>query len=298
MISTETFYSSYLEDYNGYKLLMLTSILKNLERFENDYFSEVDGYKRDHFSLVLKTEIHQSYFHSIETLFELIFALLPENEVITDHQIQYRLANSNWKKNYNTIRKISQDRNELNFLDEKISLSDNIHISKGHYIFYFGLYGNSKIQPELLNEIPLSLENIKSGLFVLAKDFTNRDIYNSYKHGLRLIPALKNIYLLERKTMQEVVKFDLSNSITFMTVNEKEKSIKYTTKNFDIWRDIELSKFAIGLISNIINLRRASLNLGEEQFPINTYPTDNFEVVDKGTNDLKEFSYVIKRNTK
>jgi hypothetical protein len=298
MISTETFYSSYLEDYNAYKLLMLTSILKNLERFENDYFSEVDGYKRDNFSLVLKTEIHQSYFHSVETLFELIFALLPENEVVTDNQILYRLANSDWKKNFNTIRKISQDKNELNFLDEVVSLSDNIQISKGHYVFYFGLYRNSKIQPELLNAIPISLENIKCGLFILAKDFTNRDIYNSYKHGLRLIPALKNIFLLDRKTMQEIVKFDLSNSITYMTVNEKDKSIKYTTKNYDIWRDIELSKFAIGLISNIINLRRASLRVGEEQFPIHTYPTDNFDVVDKGTNDLKEFSYMIKQNRK
>lgn len=277
---------------------MLTSILRNLERFEKDYFSEVDGYKRDNFSLVLNTEIHQSYFHSVETLFELVFALLPDNEELTDNQILYRLANSDWKKNFNTIRRISKDKNELNFLDEIISLSDNIQISKGHYIFYFGLYGKSKTQPELLNAIPISLENIKSGLFILAKDFTNRDLYNSYKHGLRLIPALKNVFLLDRETMQEIVKFDLGNSITYMTVNEKDKSIKYTTKNYDIWRDIELSKFTIGLISNIINLRRASLRLGEEQFPIHTYPTDNFDVVDKGTNDLKEFSFMIKQNTK
>lgn len=296
MISTETFYSSYQEDYNAYKLLMLTSILKNLEQFENGFFSEVDGYKRDDFSLVLKTEIHQLYFHSVEILFELIFALLPENEEIKDYQILYRLANSNWKKNFNTIKKISQDKNVLSFLDEVVSLSDNIQISKGHYIFYFGLYGNCKIQPELLCAIPKSVENIKSGLFVLAKDFTNRDEYNSYKHGLRLIPALKNISLLERNTMQQVVNFDFSNSLSFMTVNEKDESIKYTTKNFDTWRDIELSKFAIGLISNIINLRRASLKLGDDQFSINTYPTDNFDIVDKGTNDLKEFNYVIKRN--
>ena len=40
--------------------------------------SNIEGYNEKDFRRVIKGEIRQTYFHSIETLFELIFALEPQ----------------------------------------------------------------------------------------------------------------------------------------------------------------------------------------------------------------------------
>ena len=276
---------------------MYSSILKDIEKFENEFIPNVSGYKREDYKTVLITEIRQTYYHTIETLFELIFALLPDSGNFYDNIIQYRLSNSNWRKNYNCIEKIAENIKELEFLDSKVKISQDTEVTKGHYLFYYGVNKeNQKIEKGLIESIPHSLIHIKKGIQYLAKDFTQREEYNSYKHGLRLVPALKNIYLFDKKTRTEVGKFDLSNSMTFMTIDKKDESITYTTKNIDTWRDIEFSKFALYLISNIINLRRASLKVGKEKFRIYTFPNDNFEKMDKGDTSFKQFSYQIKNN--
>lgn len=95
MIDKNTFYSSYLYDYFGYKLFLYSITLWNLEQFENNScINNQRGYKRRDLEILLKSEIRQTYFQSIETLFELIFALKPKGTILFDNDIHYRLADS------------------------------------------------------------------------------------------------------------------------------------------------------------------------------------------------------------
>ena len=70
MFSDIDFYSAYQYDYYVYKISLLQSILKKPESFKNDFLDgNLDGFILEDFIRVLKSEIRQSYFHNIETLF-------------------------------------------------------------------------------------------------------------------------------------------------------------------------------------------------------------------------------------
>lgn len=297
LINKSTFYSSYLHDYFGYKLFLYSNTLFAIGKFENDSgIHKKRGYKRKQLEVVLKSEIRQTYFQSIEALFEIIFALKPEGKKLFDDEIHMRLANSNWRKNYKSIEKIATDINELNFFDEFINISNIGDVSIGKHLFFFGVNPKStKLPKEFINSIPGSIENIKKGLQIFAKDFTKRDEYNSYKHGVRIIPAFKSLTLVDADNMKSLENFDLSDSMTYIVTNDKGLKTTYKTRIFETKRDFELCKLATMLISNIISLRKASLKLGDKEVAIYSFPFDNFDDIEKSNLKIQNLSYTIQK---
>lgn len=85
------FYQVYMKDYHKIKATYLINIIRNNEKFQKELFEEeFPSIKEDDFIKTLKSDLRQTYFHSIETFFELFFALIPkENNIYDDKNIMF-----------------------------------------------------------------------------------------------------------------------------------------------------------------------------------------------------------------
>jgi len=257
IITPELFYKNYQVNYFDYKQLTLKAALESPE--EETMRGQVLGYDKSDYKRTLKSSIRQVYFHSIETLMELVFALMPNKEgIIEDDKIYFNLLNS--KHAYKKLEKHVENNFEV--LDKKVFVGDK-EITLGHYIFYHGFYVIEKKE-----NIEESLEAIKIGLTSLAKDFIDRDEYNSYKHGLRVLPTLMKFKLAREDDLSTLKEWDLSDSMSYYKRTKNTNEIKISTKVFDTKRDIEMTSVCSNLIWNIITLRRYRFCQQKEEFKI------------------------------
>jgi hypothetical protein len=295
------FYSTYLLDYHGIKSNYIKKILDNLDKYEKEFFDEpLDEEEKQRFRLTLKSDLRQTYFHAIETFFELFFSLDPKtHKEIDDKKILFRLTNSNWTKNYERIKNISTGDITLDYFNEKILVNDK-EISIGQYLFYKGFYSFENIQPEFFKELQQSLLAIQYGIKILAQDFVNREEYNAYKHGLRIIPAIKSFMLADAKTMEIKIKWDLNDSMSFYLPTKDPNEINVVTKLFDMDRDYLMTTFCSNLIKHLIFYRRLGLNLKRDlekykQIPIPIFGIDPIDNCNKTNVEIQDIVYSIKR---
>ena len=66
---------------------------------------------------------------------------------------------------------------------------------------------------DTIKSIKNSYKGIAKGILILAKDFSDRDEYNAYKHALRIYPSMQKLIFADHKTLKERISFDLSNSM-------------------------------------------------------------------------------------
>lgn len=301
MFDPKIFYASYLHDYHKFKSILLKSILENPAKYETEFFGEILG-KEDHkaFQLSLKSDLRQNYFHGIETFFEIFFTLTPSDSLAFDDiNILYNLANSNWHKNFEKIKKIATGELSLDFLSKKISFQGH-EITIGHYLYYFGLIGVKSI-PNLEVKISESVDAIKHGIKIIASDFIDRDEYNSYKHGLRVIPALSELIMLDPKTKEIKIKWSLDDSMSFFCKTKNENEIKLKTKVFDSDRDFHLTHFCSNMISNMIYTRKTSFYKEDfikkgEKIAIAFFGKKEIDECNKINVPIQDFVYKITRN--
>lgn len=304
MFDIKDFYSFYQYDYHIYKLVTLKQILDNTDKFEKEFLTgAITGFEKVDFQRTIKSEIRQSYYHAIETTFELIFALIPSNGQTNETEVLFKLSTSEWRQNNDRIRKIAEDSDGLEFLEKQIKVHENgkvndIQISIARFLFYFGIIpGNKSIPKKYLKLIEPSLKAIKLGLKIIAKDFIQRGEYNSYKHGLRIVPALKHFYILNSETQKSILDWDLSDSMTYISLDSKKEEIKFTTTVFDTDRDIKMTLFCSNLISNLILLRKAGLNKfkKDEKVPILFFDEEEVSNVSKSGVSLQNLVYKMTR---
>lgn len=255
------FYQTYLDDYHKIKASVLSKILEDLSKYEVDFFGyELDAEGRGAFEKTLKSDLRQTYFHSIETFFEIFFTLNPKGKThFDDVNILINLTNSDWRKSYNKIEEIASENKALDFLDEMIEFN-NQKVSIGHYLFYFGTFGWENSKPGFMDKLNESIDAIKFGIRIIAKDFVDRDEYNSYKHGLRLIPVAAEIAFGEPDTFEKIVSWDLKDSMSFYGKTKSKDEVKIITKLFDSKRDCQMIIFCSNMISNMIFFRNIALN--------------------------------------
>lgn len=266
MISDPTlFYDFYLSDYHAAKAKYLKYILENLAKVEADVFKNALKEKeRDQFRLTVKSDLRQTYFHAIETFFEIFFALNPKNKThYDDESLMFNLTNSNWGQNYKKIAEIADGTYSLDFLSDEIQVG-SYKVSIGNYIFYMGLFDKNKY-PTLENDIQGSIEAVQYGMKILAKDFVQREEYNAYKHGLRIIPAFKKLMLADLKTLEVKHEWDLTDSMSFYTPTKNPDVITSVTKLFDSERDFQMTLFCSNLISHMIFYRKIAMNKDKQK---------------------------------
>lgn len=252
MINRDLFYSNFQVNYFDYKQGSLSYLLENYSKVGLD--KSIIEYKENDYVIAIRSDIRQTYFQAIETVFEIFFALLPDkNGKITDRIIE-RITLSDLP--YSKIQNIAQNDNSLDFLDKELVYSDNVSISFGEFVFYYGL---NKLE-NIRCDFPSSIEAIKLALLILAREFSDRKEYNSYKHGLRILPALQKFAVCDVDTMQEQLSWDLNGSMTFYSYDKKNKETTYTTKIFDSERDIRMTSICSYLIWNMIKFRDVAFN--------------------------------------
>src|SRR5450759_5251940 len=94
---------------------------------------------------------------------------------------------------------------------KEIKLFHEKTVSLGEYVFYYNVTATG----DYVDKIKVSLEAIKSGLYALAKEFSDRKEYNSYKHGLRLVQAMNFLKIARADNLNQIANFDLSDSLTY-----------------------------------------------------------------------------------
>ena len=261
MVNDKLFYSQYLKEYHAVKAIYLKTLFNNHEKLNEELkkFEFLQSFT-DNTRFIIQADMRQNYFHCIETFFELFFAFLPNNGVIPDHhKIIKNLVKSNWTKNYKLIQEIADGAFSLDILDEHIDFLD-YNVSIAQYLFYPGMFDRSKFPDDFFKQVNQSIIAIKASIKALAADFSQREEYNAYKHGIRIFPTYKSIHLVDANTMKAQAAWDLSNSVSFYTFNDKLKETKITTKVFDFERDFLMTRLASNLIFTLINYRDIMIN--------------------------------------
>lgn len=248
-------------DYFLFKQATYKNILDNFDKIGDVVLFDVQDYSKDDYFKTLKSSIRMTYFHAIETLFELIFAIeqgvLKEINEHQDELILQRLASSDFRRNFERIEEIgSEQQLELDKLDVIFRFKTvNEPISLLRYIFYYTLTPDkTTFDKSYWDKMEESLKAIKSVLITLAKDFSDRKEYNSYKHGLRILPLSRKFQAFKNDTNKEIINLDFSDSMTFIHQHKNELSI--ITKAFDTERDFKMTIVVSYLIANIINIRK------------------------------------------
>lgn len=250
----QVYYQAFPADYHKFKVITLKKILEDLDKYELEFFDrKLDKDQSKKFELTLRSEIRQAYFHCSETLFELINALCPESDGTT-HELNIlpRLTNAKTTAAYDRASDIVNSESGLVFLD-KIHNNIDYPVTIGHFLFFYGIAHILPADERLI--IDRSLKSIKILIKNIAKTLSDREEYNSYKHGLRLIPSVKEFGIYS-KDLQESIKFDLSKSVSYYSKTKNPDEVIIKTKVQDTERDIEMTMLCSRLISNIIECRR------------------------------------------
>ncbi len=298
------FYQTYQKDYHKVKAIYLKKMLDNLPKYGEEFFGkELDQDDLIEFRRTLKSDLRQTYFHSIETFFELFFALNPKGkQEYDDESVLFALTNSNWQDTYRRIKDITKNENALDFLDERIEFL-GYDITIGQYLFYMGIFSTDKFSPELFENIKESIEAIKYGIKTIAADFFNREEYNAYKHGLRIIPSASKFMLADAATMEVKMEWDLSESMSFYSKTNYPDELKVVTKVFDVERDYQMTYFCSNLINHLIFYRRIAMKFeGDkekfEQFQITMFGKEPIEKCNKGNVSIQDLVYTVTRRVK
>ena len=261
MFDPTIFYSSYLDDYHKFKAITIKSALDNLDTHIKALFAEdLSTEEKEVYRKTMQADLRQTYFHAIETFFELFFCLNPLNKkFMGDKNVMIALTQSNWRESYDEIKQIATDEKALDFLDTEVEMH-GIKVPVGHYIFYYGISPKQKLDDQFPEKLLSSLEAIKDGIRLIARDFVDREEYNSYKHGLRIIPALKELSIVNADTMEPEIKWDLNDSMSFFLKTKMADEVKIKTMLFDPHRDFQMTYFCSNLISNIVYYRKIAFD--------------------------------------
>ncbi len=278
------FYRKYPIDHWIYKVIILKNVIDNYDSVKELLLKDLKDVVDEDCINVLKAEIHFTYFQMVEALFELIFAL----EKKKDKLLWLFLTISPFRMNFRRITKIAKGNTD--FLDKRMELPSGKKISLIQYIFYFGADF-----PISGTEMKSNLENIKEFLILIAKDFSDRRVYNSYKHSLRFYQSPAGIELgeiLDEDKINPILKVAAEDTFSFLFKN-KEGNVELRIKAFDYERDINMINFSHNLIQNIINLRKRYFFTRKEKAKAWMFNKIDLEKLNESKYNLIELKSVI-----
>lgn len=274
----KTFFETYQKDYHFVKANILKKMIDDTEKYTNDFFgNDLDDESKQSINWTLKSDLRQTCFHAIETLFEMIFAFEPNTENLNeDIKVLQRLSFSDWKKNNKRIDEIAASEMGLSFLD-KLVVFHGKEVTIGHFIFYKCFTKRTKSIPNIFKKIDISLIEIKKFLRIAAKEYSERDEYNAYKHSMRPIFSTSSFRVINPKTGQELINWDLKDSMSYFVKPDDDCELKIKTKVFDPLRDYNLTKICSNLIYNMVFFRRIYLNIDSDKGKFEEFPVYLFE---------------------
>ncbi|MAL17928.1 MAG: hypothetical protein CL670_07225 [Balneola sp.] len=257
----EIFYKEFPYKYWLYKAEMLYKMIGDDESLLHDSDGNLEalGGNEKEFKQMLKYELHFTYYHQAEALFELIFAL---EKVINDSKYVW-LELSNVKSGdmhrFNKkVKQISDGSDRLR--DKKVDLTDGRKITFYEWLIF------DVFVPELEKtdqQVKTSIEKVDSIIQVAADDLASKKEYNAFKHGMRVLHLFKYFKISDKEQQKFELNFDLSNSFTYINFpkeNEEEGTkggdIQAVTKGYSPKQDLFKIKLITFLMSGIIESRK------------------------------------------
>ena len=161
-----------------------------------------------------------------------------------------------------------------------------------------GIFSNDKFPQEVFENIKESIEAIKYGIRTIATDFTKREEYNAYKHGLRIIPSVSKFMIADANTMEVKMELDLSESMSFYVKTKLPDELKVVTKVFDAERDYQMTYFCSNLINHLIFYRRIAMKFEKDnekftKIPITFFSKEQIEKCNIVNVDIADMVYTV-----
>ncbi len=245
----EDFCRAYPKNFWKNKATLLLNTIKKFDKLKMEAFEGLDELNDQECLSGLKLELHFTYYQIVETLFSMILAFSRKN--IDNAQLWKYLVSLSKSQNvkilYKTIQEIAE--NKATFFDSPVTAGEKLEVPFIHYVIYFGL------KPDA-NDISLkkSIENVKRFLVYCAKDFSDRDEYNAYKHALRFIPqGDSKLEIISHEEQKEIVSFSMKEAVILLKL--ENGGIAQEIKAFDYERDYNMIMICSSLIHNILMSR-------------------------------------------
>lgn len=252
----EDFYRNFETDYFLFAQEINKENLDNKKLFETiqKKFSWVEE-KSYRLSILMQTRFQTLL--CINTLFELIFNLLPDhNDYIPDKELILRM------NMFNEL-KPSEIANWVNGKESKLdALQKPIHYKSGevkeliYHLFYLGEPKSEKLD----NSISHLIEMLK----LMGKEIADTSELNSFKHGMRGVIDSKTFSLLGEKK-QELMKFDFKEAIHYYQYHSGKKCFTVHFKTLDLERNSYLTVYATMLMKAIVTPRKKLFHINEEK---------------------------------
>lgn len=262
----QEFYSEFNPKYFRQKISYLVALLSNIDHLSDVYEKGIKVGKLDAkgerlnseeeklLTQILKSEISQAYYHSIETFFRLFIAHSYKSNCpwleISDL--------NNYKKFKDTVEKISKHQ----FPTPKHKLEEIVTM------VIFGNIGESNnVDKEKWKN---NIKNTLSWIDIFSSDLLGNTDYNAYKHGLSLFSSELGVSLEGtplKKEKAEVLKY--------ITQQRTKSQIKYNkTYKYINWEEKVALIFIVSeMIENISNIGKKYYLRDEE--PINIHMFDH-----------------------
>lgn len=260
----------------------------------NKILSETDTGSKEELIKSVKIDIRFTFLLSVETLFELIFGLLPnEKNEINDAMLLKKIVEKNLY--FEEVRKFNNDKPSKLDLLEKECLILNRRIPFIRHLFYFGIFND-----ELIEMIDNSLITIRQLIRILAKELTFREEFNGYKHGLRGIAHYSKLSILDVENQEVQAEFNFGDSLTFYSFDKKTGEHQYVTKVLDWQKDIIQTEIVTKLINNIIQPRKAIYDKEriKGDLPIYFFTEEDLTNAENSNVEIQDFTYTLTPNKK
>lgn len=256
---SEEFFRNYNPDYWLYKIALLRSCHDSYDTLKAVFAKELpeEEIKDENYKRVIRTELHFLYFQMTETLFEIIFAMSRHDN--RNIWLALTLSNKRDSDYYsNTYEQIAQLAPDSDIFVKKLKVQINgeeTEISLLRWIFYF-IYPSKMSDSDWLK----NLGNIKALLLLFARNFSDRNEYNAYKHSLRFYNSGFSMTISKGNEPARVIG-ESKDSITYLDTKEYTDAQKLVivTKLFSFSRDYDLCVIIHAMIKNIILSRKYAL---------------------------------------
>ncbi|MFA5303208.1 MAG: hypothetical protein WC393_01580 [Candidatus Nanoarchaeia archaeon] len=198
------FFKYYGLDYSISKIVLFKSFIDNFEKMF-PFIQGKDGFNfKDKKSLIdnFKLEIHFCKYHTLENFFALIFGLIQEPENVWKWVINYKPQKFN-----EMIKLVSKNGlSSISGLDENNTICNLIY---------------THCPKEFIQQVDSqkSITNISIFFKKCANELINKEDYNSYKHGLRIIKGDIEAECVNKNN--EILDKIHSSAVSYLSKNDK-----------------------------------------------------------------------------
>lgn len=253
----EDFYKNFDTDFFLFAQEISRANLENKNLFTSikEKFNWVE---EDSYRVSIKMQIRFMNLLCINTLFELIFNLLPDNDgYIPDKEVILRMNRFKELKPFEISNWVNGRKSVLDKLLDTITYKNNEINEVIYHLFYLG-------QPrteEVISSVKILIQMLKE----MGREISDTSELNSFKHGMRGVIDPRYFKILNNDTGMDLLKFDFKESVSYFTYHNKEKCFSINYSALDSDRDYTLTFFASMFIKSIVTPRKKLFHKNEKK---------------------------------